>query len=80
MVMMVCEAWKITEKLLKADLVSQSKGRNGSITVNIQLVCGGKHTVIFKDGQNELTKHTFSFSVKGQPKRGDRVKQGPDYI
>ena len=70
-----------SQKQLKADLVSQSKGHNGSITVNIRLVCGGTHTVIilFKDGQNELTKHSFSFSVKGQPKRGDRVKQGPDY-
>ena len=68
-----------SQKPLKADLVSQSKGRNGSITVNIRLVCGGTHTVIFNDGQNELAKHSFSFSVKGQPKRGDRVKQGPDY-
>ena len=68
-----------SQKPLKANLVSQSKGRNGSITVNIRLVCGGKHTVIFNDGQYELTKHSFSFSVKGQPKRGDRVKQGPDY-
>ena len=68
-----------SQKQLKADLVFQSKGRNGSITVNIRLVCGGKHAVIFNDGQNELTKHSFSFSVKGQPKRGDRVKQGPDY-
>ena len=67
------------QKQLKAELVSQSKCRNGSITVNIRLVCGGKHTVIFNDGQTELTKHSFSFSVKGQPKRGDRVKQGPDY-
>ena len=65
-----------SQKQLKADLVSQSKGRNGSITVNIRLVCGGTHTVVFNDGQNE---HSFSFSVKGQPKRGDRVKQGPDY-
>ena len=68
-----------SQKPLKTDLLSLSRGCSGSITINIRLVCGGKHTVIFNDGQNELTKHSFSFSVKGQPKRGDRVKQGPDY-
>ena len=62
-----------SQKQLKADLVSRDR-RNGSILVIFRLVCGGTHTVIFNDGENDLTKHSFSFSVKGQPKRGDRVK------
>ena len=68
-----------SQKQLDAGHVSaQSKGSDGTITVSIRLVCGGQHTVIFKEGQKEISKHTFSFSVKGCPKRGNRVKQGPD--
>ena len=69
-----------SQKLLEEDQISLSKGCDGSITVSIRLVCGGQHTVTFKDGHSDLRRQSFSFSVSGLPKCGDMVKNGPDHI
>ena len=56
-----------------------SVGSDGTYTITIRLVCGGKHTVTFKVGKQEDKKWKFSFFVSGQPQHGVRVRKGPDW-
>ena len=44
--------------------------------VSITLVCGGEHTAIVRYGNTEMT---YTFTVKGELRNGDRVKRGPDW-
>ena len=44
--------------------------------VSITLVCGGEHTAIVRYGNTEMT---YTFTVKGEIRNGDRVKRGPDW-
>ena len=63
---------------LSTDPISKSPQKQPSVSysISIQLICGGKHTLILKYGGCEL-KH--SFTVVGEPGQGVQVMKGPDW-
>ena len=54
----------------------KAKSNPQTYKVRVQLVCGGRHTAIFRYGNSEKT-HTFT--VSGEPRDGARVGKGPDW-
>ena len=49
---------------------------DGNYIIEIQLICGGEHTLLLKVGSSEA-KHKYT--VVGRPKNGQQVKRGPDW-